>query len=89
MQRLIRRPKVEGDTGLPCSTIYEMMAEGTFPQCIPLHGRTVAWVESQVQQWIADRIEEAKQLQAEAEEEDQDKVPEQQEEDEEAEVEKA
>jgi prophage regulatory protein len=87
-EKLIRRPKVQDFTGLPTSTLYELMACGEFPQNIPLHGkgRAKAWIESQVQEWIKSRIEEAKkQLQAKAEEEEQEKTSEQQEEEEEAE----
>ena len=34
-----------------------MMKKGKFPQCLNLSERRVAWVESEVDQWIALRIE--------------------------------
>lgn len=58
-KRLIRRPEVEQLTGLARSTIYARMKEGTFPQPVPLGGRLVAWAESDIQQWIDDRISDA------------------------------
>jgi prophage regulatory protein len=59
-ERIIRRPEVESITGLGRSVIYEKMAEGTFPKSVPIHGRSVGWVYSQVQKWVSDRIEEAR-----------------------------
>lgn len=56
-KRLIRRKEVEGRTGLGASSIYAMMKKGKFPQCLNLSERRVAWVESEVDQWIALRIE--------------------------------
>jgi prophage regulatory protein len=35
-----------------------MMAEGTFPKPVKLGARAVAWVESEVEEWILARIEE-------------------------------
>jgi len=58
--RLIRRTTVEDKTGLPRSSIYEKIAKNEFPKPIKLGGaRAVAWVESQVDDWINDRINEA------------------------------
>lgn len=54
--RLIRLPGVTGQTGLARSSIYDGIRAGTFPKPVPLCGRNVAWVESEIQQWIADRI---------------------------------
>jgi prophage regulatory protein len=61
-ERILRRKEVETVTGLGRSVIYEKMADGTFPQQVPLHGRAVGWVESEVQSWISDRIEEAREV---------------------------
>jgi len=55
-QRLIRRKEVETKTGLSASSIYVMMKIGEFPLCLNLSKRRVAWVESEVNQWIANRI---------------------------------
>jgi len=55
-QRLIRRKEVQTKTGLGASSIYAMMKNGEFPQCLNLSERRVAWIESEVDQWIANRI---------------------------------
>ena len=55
-QRLIRRKEVQAKTGLGASSIYAMMKNGEFPQCLNLSERRVAWIESEVDQWIANRI---------------------------------
>lgn len=55
-QRLVRLPEVIRQTGLARSSIYEGVRAGTFPKAVPLCGRNVAWVESQIQLWIAERI---------------------------------
>lgn len=45
-------------TGLGRSTIYNYIADGSFPKPVSLGARAVAWVESEVQDWILERIEE-------------------------------
>nr|WP_320136672.1 AlpA family transcriptional regulator [uncultured Amphritea sp.] len=59
--RFLRRPEVEKTTGLSRSTIYLRMEKGTFPKPIPLGGRLVGWKESDIQQWVEDRIKESEQ----------------------------
>lgn len=56
VQRLIRRKEVQTKTGLGASSIYAMMNTGDFPQCINLSERRVAWVESEIDQWVSERI---------------------------------
>ena len=51
-QRLINRKEVEDRTSLKASSIYGKMRDGTFPKCIKLSDRRVAWIESEVQAWI-------------------------------------
>jgi len=36
--------------------IYQMQAEGRFPQRIKLGERAVGWLESEVRDWLANRI---------------------------------
>lgn len=55
--RLIRLKEVIDSTGLARSTIYKYIDEGTFPRSVSLGDRAVAWVESEVQEWILERIE--------------------------------
>ena len=54
--RLIRRPKVESKVGLGRSSIYERIARGEFPAPVSLGRRSVAWIESEIDAWIAARI---------------------------------
>jgi prophage regulatory protein len=56
--KLIRLPTVELKTGLRHSAIYERMAAGTFPRSVPIGTKAVAWVESEIDEWIQDRIAE-------------------------------
>jgi len=53
---LLRRKDVQTRTGLARSTIYQHIKAGTFPKPVPLVGRAVGWVESEVSEWIAERI---------------------------------
>jgi prophage regulatory protein len=54
--KFLRLPQVKQTTGLSKSTIYARIAEGTFPKQIPLGPRLVVWVESDIQNWIAEQI---------------------------------
>jgi prophage regulatory protein len=51
----LRRPQVERATGLHRSSIYERMAAGTFPKPIPLGGRAVGWLQSEIAAWLEKR----------------------------------
>ena len=55
-QRLIRRKEVQTKMGLGASSIYAMMKSGEFLLYQNLSKRRVALVESEVNQWIANRI---------------------------------
>lgn len=56
-QRLLRLPAVESLTGLRKSTIYASMraTPPTFPLCVRLSTRAVAWRESDIAEWQAQR----------------------------------
>jgi prophage regulatory protein len=54
--RLIRLKSVIECTGMARSTIYKYINEGSFPKPVSLGARSVAWVESEVQEWITSRI---------------------------------
>ena len=58
--KLLRLPQVKAFTGLSKSTIYARIAEGTFPKQIPLGPRLVVWVESDIQNWIAEQVSAAR-----------------------------
>ncbi len=54
---ILRRNEVEVRTGLSCSTIYDAIRAGTFPSPIQLSPKAVGWVESEINKWLADRVE--------------------------------
>jgi len=56
--RIYRRPDVEKMIGLSRSTLYVMMAEGTFPKPVKLGKRAVGWHEHDVLAWIQSRSSE-------------------------------
>lgn len=58
--RLIRLPEVENRTGLRRSAIYRYIQQGDFPAPIKLTPKASAWVESEIQEWIAARIRKAR-----------------------------
>lgn len=51
----LRRTAVEALTGLARSTIYDLMAKGQFPRPVKLTGKAVAWPESKITEWLAQR----------------------------------
>lgn len=53
--RHLRRPAVQELTGLSRSTIYDLMAKGAFPRPVQLTAKAVAWPESQIVEWLAQR----------------------------------
>ena len=53
--RLMRLKEVSGVVGLSRSTIYALMAKDLFPQRVLLGQRSVAWWQSEVDEWVASR----------------------------------
>ena len=56
-ERALRLKQVSQLTGLGRTMIYQMQAEGRFPQRIKLGERAVGWLESEVRHWLATRID--------------------------------
>jgi prophage regulatory protein len=54
-EKLLRLPDVESLTGLKKSSIYAGMKGGTFPPCVRLSVRAVAWRESDIAAWQDER----------------------------------
>ncbi|MGY3686374.1 AlpA family transcriptional regulator [Vibrio coralliilyticus] len=55
--RFLRIQDVMSLTGLGRSIIYKFMADETdFPKSVPLGGRAVAWVESEIEEWMESRL---------------------------------
>ena len=58
--RFLRLPEVLARTGLSRSTIYVRLDQGSFPRPVSLGGRAVGWIETEVDEWIRERIEKSR-----------------------------
>ena len=58
--KVMKLHEVVGTTGVARSTLYKMIAQGTFPEPIQLGQRSVGWIESEVQSWIKSKIEQSR-----------------------------
>lgn len=56
MKKLLRRRVVENRVDLGHSSLYEMINSGHFPKPIRLSANRVAWIEEEVDDWIAARM---------------------------------
>ena len=54
--RLLRRPDVERKTGKSRAAIYEAIRAGTFPSPVPIGANSVAWLEEEIDRWIAEKL---------------------------------
>jgi len=54
--KILKLKEVMDCTALSRSTIYKYVSEDTFPKPIPLGARSVGWLDSEVEEWILDRI---------------------------------
>jgi prophage regulatory protein len=54
--KLLRRPQVEAKVGLRRSSLYDLLKRGEFPQPIKIGERCIAWLESEIDTWIAQRV---------------------------------
>ncbi|NNN60036.1 AlpA family transcriptional regulator [Vibrio sp. A11] len=50
--RFLKLKEVMEKTALSRSAIYRKMNDGEFPQSVSLGDRAVAWVESEVDEWM-------------------------------------
>jgi len=57
LMRFLRLPEVIQISGYRRTTIYEMIKAGNFPAPVHLGPRAVAWVESEVEAWMQERID--------------------------------
>jgi len=62
--QILRLPQVCKVTGLGRSMIYQLEAERRFPTRVRISLRAVGWVESEVQGWLARRVQEHRALEA-------------------------
>ena len=56
MDTIIRLPQVKQRTGLSRSTIYSLIKVGRFKAPISLGARAVGWLDSDVDEFIAERV---------------------------------
>lgn len=53
MSRLIRKSEILKITGLSYSTIWRLEKAGQFPKRRKVGSYSVAWLESEIKEWIA------------------------------------
>ena len=56
-KRFLRLKEVIKRTGYQRSNIYLLMSQGQFPKSVSIGGRAVAWLESEVDSWIQERVD--------------------------------
>ena len=52
----LRLPKVKQLTGFGRSQIYHLIKQGKFPKQIHIGPKSVAWLDSEVSEWMKERI---------------------------------
>lgn len=57
--RLLKRTEVSKVTSLGKTSLYELMKAGEFPKPINIGARRVAWLQSDVENWITERLAQA------------------------------
>ena len=57
--RIIRYPELFNKVPLSRSQIWRLEREGKFPKSIKIGANSKGWVESQIDDWLCQRIEEA------------------------------
>jgi predicted DNA-binding transcriptional regulator AlpA len=54
--RMLRLSQVMDVTGLRKTKIYELQKQGQFPNRVAITANRVAWVEEDIQAWLAERV---------------------------------
>ena len=57
LMSFLRLPEVIQISGYRRTSIYEMIKAGNFPAPVHLGSRAVAWLESEVEAWMQERID--------------------------------
>lgn len=60
MSKLIRLPEVLYRTGYSKPWIYRLIKQNKFPKQVKIGTRSIAFVESEVDEWIASKIAESR-----------------------------
>lgn len=55
--RLIKITEVMAQTAVSHSSIYKYIKLGLFPKPVTQIGKSKAWIESEIQEWIMERIQ--------------------------------
>lgn len=55
-KKILRLPQLMSKTGLSRSTIYLLLKQGGMPKSINLGQRSVGWLESDIDDWIDNKI---------------------------------
>ena len=58
--KFLRLPAVKEITGRSRSSIYADMETGDFPKSIKTGPQSIAWLESELEAWMDDRIEKSR-----------------------------
>lgn len=56
-EQILKLPEVKSITSLSRSSVYRLITQGSFPKQIKLSERSSGWARSDVEKWLADRIE--------------------------------
>ncbi len=56
-KRLLRWPELKERIPISHSRIYIMMKAGTFPRTVSIGARSVAWLESEIDEWLQERLD--------------------------------
>jgi prophage regulatory protein len=56
-QQILKLSEVKLITALSGSTIYRLISQGDFPKQIKLSERSSGWLQSEVEQWLQERID--------------------------------
>lgn len=60
--RFIKLSEVKRLTSLSTSEIYRRLEAEKFPQQVKLGARAVAWIEQEINDWIAEQIEQGRSM---------------------------
>ena len=60
MEQFLRLPAVIARVGLGKTSLYQLIGEGRFPKPIPISDHAVAWLASEIDGWMADRVRESR-----------------------------
>ena len=60
MAQILRLPTVKARTGLSRSTIYMYVKDGVFPKPVSLGARAVGWLDSEIDDWIDQRVKDSR-----------------------------